>query len=300
MGKLFGTTFPIISKRVGEGGQTSGDDVKRINQLLRLAGYLKVKLDKEDKWVDASEEALINFYKVWGIGPVKKYIEKNDRFDDLLALAQVAGVLIKLPAGLRSASALTALYDRCRSANYPYAWKDVAKNVVYGGGTKVIWGFEDRPSWAVVTTPPLDKCCFSSTLPISLNCTSFANLMLSVWKQGNAHSQPYDASQMGDGYDDNLGSRYALHPVHDGNLFHEGYCHDVDAIKQKAQPGRLYYLGLCGPGLTTIAHDVVLLDGFVYECNHDKATAVYKTKIDERLKRVVKNQGARMYGPMPF
>jgi hypothetical protein len=290
MGRLVGITFPIISKRVGDGGQTSGDDVKRINQLLRLAGNLKVKLDREDKWGDASEEALISFYKVFGIGFVKKYIEKKDQFDDLLALARAAGVLIPLPSGLRSASATAVLYDHCRSAKYPYGWKE------HGGGTKMIWGFEDRPSWAVATT--LDKC-FSSMIPISLNCTSFANLMLSVWTQGNAHSEPYDASQMVGGYDA-LGTRYALHPVDDGKLVQEGYCFDKDGIKQNAKPARLYYVGLCDSE-GSIKHDTVLLDGFFYESNLDKTPSVYKTPIDERLKKVrYDGGGARMYGPMPF
>lgn len=160
----------------------------------------------------------------------------------------------------------------------------------------MIWGFEGRPSWAVATT--LDRC-FSSDVPISLNCTSFANLMLSVWMQGNAHRTPYDASQMVGG-DDPLGARYALHAVNDNEIVFLGYCFDVDGIRRNAQPNRLYYIGLCDSN-GMIKHDTVFLNGKFYESNTDKTPAVYSTPLEERFKRAARNGGGVcLYGPMPF
>lgn len=264
MGELFGATYSIIKKPVGRGFQTQGREVKRINQLLRLAGYLTAKPVAEDQWTDASNDALVAFQEALCAAPVQRYIEPKDPFDKLFSLALIAKVLIPLPYGLRSASAVTVLYNHCRSANYPYGW--------HADGTRVIWGFEGRPAWAIATTLDRD---FSSPLTITLNCTSFANLMLSVWVQGNVHAPPYDASQMVGGWD-LLALRYGLQPVNDNKLVFDGFCFSADGL-QDLEKDRLYSVSFTradGFG----KHDVVLLNGEFYEANDPgDPKAVFKT-----------------------
>lgn len=298
MGKLIGVTFPIIDTRIGEGGTKYGRQVKRINQLLRLAGYLKTLPSDPKSWNKDSEAAMIAFHKRCGVGPVEPFIDPKDPYDRLFTLALTAGVLIPLPAGLRSSSAITVLFEHCRKNSYPYGW--VKGDHTYGGGTRMIWGFEGRPSWAIATLLPKDDYGFPDAVPVSMNCTSFANLMLSAWIQGNAHSAPYDCSQMVGGYDP-LGSRYGLQPVNDNSLVFDGYCFDVDGVVANAKQDRLYHLGLCPDDSGFITHDVVLLNGVVYECNTGKTPAVYTTPVRERLKKIAWNKGCvRMLGPAPY
>ena len=296
MGQLFGATFPIITARVGEGGKKSGKEVKRINQLLRMAGFLKTDPLTDETWGKNSSDAMVEFNTACQVGPVTKYIDPKDAYDRLFTLALMAGVLIPLPSGLRSSSALTVLFDYCRSANYLYGWKEGDK--VYNGGTHTIWGFEGRPSWAISTVKPGDY--FTSSNPVTLNCTSFANLMMAAWVQGDAHSSPYDASQMVGGFDP-LGDRYGVPAVNDNELIFEGFCFDADAFKGCMQPARLYYVGFTDSS-GYIKHDTVAFNGEVYECNKNATPAVYKTEAKARFERNRKSRGGGVYimGPFPF
>jgi len=202
----------------------------------------------------------------------------------------MAKVLIPLPYGLRGSSALAVFYDHCRTANYPYAW--------HVDGTRIIWGFEGWPAWAIATT--LDRN-FSSTQTVAFNCTSFANVALSVWVQGNVHAPPYDASQMVGGFD-LLSQRYGLQPVSDHKLIFDGFCFSADGLED-LEKGRLYSVSFCdstGFG----HHDVVLLNGEFYEANHPgDPKAIYRTPHERRMKRALAANGggggAIIYGPMP-
>ena len=53
-------------------------------------------------------------------------------------------------------------------------------------------------------------------VPIAMNCTSFSNLALSIWRTGNAHGAPYDSSQDVGGFNP-LGSRYGLRYLRNPN-----------------------------------------------------------------------------------
>lgn len=298
MGKLIGATFPIISERVGEGCATRGKDVKRIKQLLQLAKFLKNDRDGEDVWGKDAAKALMDFFTACQVGPVNAYIEPKDPYDRLFTLALTAGVLIPLPLGLRSISAVSILYEHCRTAGYRYGWKEPSGEI-HNGGSRIIWGFANRPGWAISTVNVLGQQFFSSTIPVTLNCTSFANLMMSVWCQGNAHSTPYDASQMVGGYDP-LGLRYNMHPIDDGKMIFDGYCVDLETLKQSAQKDRLYHFASCNND-GFITHDMVLLNGYVYECNKYKEPAVYRTELGKRFESM-RQAGSypRMLGPSPY
>lgn len=300
LGKLLGVTFPIIKTRVGgEGGAKTGKDVKRINQLLRLAKYLNVPGD-DSQWNKASEKALTDFYNRWK-GVTRQsaaYIDPKDPFDFLCTLAQEAGVLIALPRNLRSASAIKLFYDTCVARKIIYGWEE--NGVPLNGGTRTIWGFEGRPGWAVSTVRNSNgDCFFDLTTPTSLNCTSFANLMMSVWLFGTAHEKPYDSSQMVGG-DYPLGWRYWMQTINDNNLIFDGYCFDAEAVKNCMKPNQLYHVGLCKHSDGFITHDTVALNGEIYEYNK-YAPYVFKTKVVERVNRTLKGGGGvRILGPSPF
>lgn len=204
-----GATFKIITSRVGEGGQTHGIEVKRIQQLLKLADSDPGPITGE--WNPKTKKALMDFQASLQWGPVNAYIEREDPYLRLFTLAYTAGVLLDLPNKLRSKSAALAFYHTCRERDIVYGWKH--NGTVYNGGTRTIWGFHGYPDYAVAAVgTDIAAAEFDLDIPLSLNCTSFANLMLSIWSTGNAHGGHYDRSQAVGGFNP-LALRYGMQPA---------------------------------------------------------------------------------------
>lgn len=289
-------TFGIISKRVGDGGQTNGIEVKRIQQLLKLAGYTTVGTP-DGAWGKNSRTALGEFMECAGV-KAAGFIDPTDANDLLCSLAEEAGVLIPLPSGLRSVSAALVLYDTCHKAGIPYGWVENGKK--YGGGTRMIWGFAGRPKWAIATTDHLPRD-FDTDAALSLNCTGFANLMMSLWCRGDAHGEPYNSSQDVGGWNP-LGRRYNYTALAPSPLKQKvpGMFENVDTLQSMLEPGRIYHFAGCRSN-GFITHDMVLIDEVVYECNLDRTPAVYQTDLCERWDRLRKlGKFAVVYGPGPF
>jgi hypothetical protein len=221
------------------------------------------------------------------------FIDPVDACDRLFVLSLMAGVLVALPSGLRSESATSCLFEHCRVTGVPYGWVD------HGAGTRMIWGFEGRASWAVATRPGSRRTAlFDMNTPITMNCTGFANVMLSVWQQGNIHQAPYDASQAVGGFNP-LGLRYNMHQVGGSGVLRNGVFRDADTLNQFLEQDRIYHFGICNlDGFIT--HDTVLLNGYVYECNLGQEPAVYRTALADRFKKAGSRKGARVFGPAPF
>jgi len=57
-----------------------------------------------------------------------------------------------------------------------------------------VWGFDRYLTWAVVAVidPESGMPAFDTDMPRALNCTLY--LVMSVWKQGNAHHYPFMTS----------------------------------------------------------------------------------------------------------
>lgn len=291
-----GATFKIINSRVGEGGQTRGIEVKRIQQLLTLAGCDPGPVTGE--WNPATKKAWMDFQASLNWGPVKPCIEREDPYFRLFTLAYTAGVLLDLPNNLRSKSAALALYQTCRERNIPYGWADNGGHV-YNGGTRSVWGFEGNPGYAVAArgrsteTAEFDLC-----VPFTLNCTAFANLMLSVWMQGNAHSAPYDFSQQVGGFNP-LALRYGMREAPGFYVLNPpGLYKDLKTIESVVEPGRIYYLG-SADNRGFIFHDMILIDGLVYECNTYQTPAVFTTPLSKKI-RQLGGHFFTLYGPGPF
>ena len=291
-------TFPIIRSRVGEGGQKSGVEVKRIQQLLLMAGYTTVGTP-DGGWGKNTKDALMKFHTDLGRGPVTPYIDPMDACDSLCELAGKAKVVFYVPAHLRSNSAAQVVFDICSNMRITYGWQHGDKT--YGGGTRMIWGFEQRPNLAIATKPGgKNTALFDTTKPITLNCTGFANVMISCWYQGNIHAAPYDSSQAVGGFEP-LAHRYALpKPSNANDQKPVNVYKDVQAIKDVLQSDRIYHFAACNSE-GFISHDMVLINGMVYECNLDKDPAVYVTPLEDRYARLRKaSKYATFYGPGPF
>lgn len=308
-------TFTIIRNRIGPGGQMRGVEVKRVQQLLKLAGYSVVGTP------DGGWEP--NTSKAWQahleqrrsgrsirsrlLGPDNDsaeawqahrefdrrldYIDPADPAKHLLNLAEMARVLMPLPNGQNRSAALKSFFDWVHLNKIPYGW---AK---YNRGTMMTWGLENNPSWAICTKPGSRRSVlFDLFVPRSLNCTSLANILMSVWECGNLHGR-YWASQAVGGFD-NLSDRYGYPRLPGSNNNGRGLYTSLAGIG--VRPGKLYHFGICDPN-GYINHDTVLLDGEIYECNLDKTPACYKTKLEDRWRRL-RNQGkyAIVSGPAPI
>lgn len=281
-----GATFPIINSRVGDGGQTRGIEVKRIQQLLKLAGSDPGQINGE--WTPATKKAWLDFQASFDWGPSNPYIDQEDPYMRLFLLADSAGVLIQLPLHLRSKSAAMALIDTCREDKIPYAYRS-------------IWGFENYPDYAIATRGAhIADAEFDLHTPIGLNCTAFANLLFSVWIQGNAHRQPYDRSQESTPSAP-LGLRYNMRPAKGFDQQKPpGIYKDLNVIEDLLEPDRPYYINCCDEaGL--FHHDIVLFNGTVYQANLDKQPAVYALPLKTQWDRTrAGDHYFTIYGPGPY
>jgi hypothetical protein len=301
---MAGATFSIVSARTGEGGTTEGGDVTRIQQLLHRAKHLdrnKINGSWKGKGPGLSPTA-----KAWGefqekmLFPQIGYVDPADTSVDRLAyLASAAGVLMVIPEKLRSASACLTLTELAIAAQIPYAW-ETPSGKVYSGGTKSVWGFEGRP-WAILFTKG-KYFDLDTEEARAFNCTSFANLMMSMWMQGNAHAKPYDANQGVGGLGKQLGPRYNMPMLK--NKKNNWIFSSLEQVQERVEPGRLYQFLLCKDSTGFTKHDTVYFDGNVYQANIPSASpntpaAVYVRPLAEVWKNLSFKM-VRMYGPGPF
>lgn len=299
-------TFTIIRNRIGPGGQMRGVEVKRVQQLLKLAGYSVVGTpdgswgpDTAKAWQAHLEQRRSGrSIRSRLLGPDNDsaeawrahrefdrrldYIDPADPAKHLLNLAEMAGVLMPLPNGQSGSAALKSFFDWVHLNEIPYGWAS------HGNGTMMTWGLENNPSWAICTKPGSRRSVlFDLDVPRSLNCTSLANILMSVWECGNLHGR-YRASQDAGGFK-NLSDRYDYPRLPGSKKNNNGLYTSLAGIKAVVRPGKLYHFGICNPN-GYITHDTVLLDGEIYECNLDKTPACYKTKLEDRWRRL-RNQG---------
>jgi hypothetical protein len=258
-------TFRIIDSTVGKGGHQFGPNVLRVKQLLKLNGLM---VTAGDHWDRTTETALLDFrQKLFGETPfamvdsyrnepLRASIPRNDMV--LFELAYRANVLIRLCPPRSGADALTDVHDWLVKRETGFGWNRVA------------WGVEGMPTWAVVTSFEEDKPIakqfygfeFPSTeAPLALNCTVYANLMMSVWLHGNVHQPPFSAGVAESGLDKHLSvSRYGY------KLLGE-YKSVADITKHTAKnPSQLF----CVEAGNFVGHMALLLDGEVFQCNIGK------------------------------
>lgn len=281
-------TFSIVTKKTGEGGAKQGYEVKRVEQLLSLAGYKSVGTPN-GVWTKATSAAWIEYQELNGFYPARPFVEGYDPGNKLLPLARAAGVLIPLPGGDSGAKGVRAFMDTAQARQVPYGWLD------HGNGSMLTWGLKlnGDTSWAICTKPggPMNAL-FDMKVPVSSNCTSLANVLLSMWHAGNLHNPQYQASQVSGGKKEDLvlGRRYGYTPLK-GSKKHPAGVHgrpgmytSLEEIQADTKPGQLYHFAFCkSDGFIT--HDTVLYDGEIYECNFSQSPACYKSDLAQRWQK---------------
>jgi hypothetical protein len=288
--------FTIVSKKIGEGGDKRGTEVKRLQQLLSMAGYTRVGTP-DGSWGKNTTLAWMQYQEEFGIRPARPFLDGHDPANKLFDLADRAGVLIPLPSQ-PGAKGLKAHLDTVREIKLPYGWHDAGKDKTYGNGTMMTWGLalNGDHSYAICTKPGgRMSALFDKKVPRASNCTAFANVLLSIWFAGNLHYPKYSASQDAGGTDEskNLGLRYGLTPLAGspklpaGVTARDGLYTSLEELQADTTPGTLYHVGICTKG-AAITHDTVLLDGDLYECNHDRTPACYSSSLEDRWERTTK------------
>jgi hypothetical protein len=224
-----------------------------------------------------------------GLYPARPFVEGYDPDNKLLTLAQAAGVAVPLPSGELGAKGVRAFLDTAQAARIPYGWLD------HGNGSMLTWGLKlnGDTAWAICTKPggPMNAL-FDMKVPVSSNCTSLANVLLSIWHAGNLHNPQYDASQASGGLTQDmvLGRRYGYTPLKGSKKLPSGVTErpglytSVEEIEEDTKPGQLYHFGFCKNN-GFITHDTVLLDGEIYECNFSQSPACFKSDLEHRWKK---------------
>ena len=249
-------TFQIINRRIGEGGLKSGNDVLRLQQLLKLNNH---RVHCTGQWSQETSQALLRFQESLMtptqalfmcdglplpgscLSEPRAYVLPDDTF--LVHLALGAGVLLPLAAGRRGAPAFQKVHSICEDR----VTFDVSP-------ARAVYGLKHYPGWAV--TPLSDT--FSVKEPLALNCTLYVNLMLSVWAQGNAHGQPFDGNVQDSGGSDHFAR----------DRYHDPLVGEFRSIKELPKatdkyPGYLF----CLEAGDSVSHMALLYKGNVYECN---------------------------------
>ncbi len=198
-------TLKLITGPIGAGGQTHGAEVRRILQLLRRAGFLP-ETASLTAWSDAAADATRAFHRAAGFAP-RAGFDPGEKSDALLELAKRAGVVLPLRLGAAGATAFHAFWAAAVQGKTPYAWSEMPG----GARDRVAYGFEGYEHYVIFT---LDgAACDFDPDPrhpmVAMNCISFANLALSLWKTGAVHAAPYDAAQNMGGFNP-ISGRYGL------------------------------------------------------------------------------------------
>jgi hypothetical protein len=265
--------FHIISHTVGKAGHQRGPDVQRVKELLALNGY---PTTKNDHWDASAERGLLDFRRrLFGETPFamiedadpnepnRASITPNDMV--LFELAYRAKVLIRLCPTMHGEEAIKSVHDWLAERDTEFSF------------ARVVWGLAGMRQWAIVTTMLYGKKLSEQyygfqrdTHPVlSLNCTLYANLMMSVWLNGGVHDAPFAAGISESGEGQHLAVtryKYKLLGEYDG----------WDSVQEltKGHPNRLFCLDVGDDG----HHIALLLNGMVLECN-----AGYEAKACHRI-----------------
>jgi len=197
-------TLKIITSKVGEGGQKHGPDVRRVLQLLSRAGFLASKDDK--LWTNAATQACKAFHRSIGFAERTSF-DPTEKSDALLELCKKAKVVLPLKLGARGYEAFSAFWAEAVKLNVPYCWGGIPGCIP----DRVAYGLDGYQHYQVLNLGGKGPPYFpdAGEPGVGMNCISFVNLALSIWRTGSAHAAPYDCSQAAGGFEP-ISARYGM------------------------------------------------------------------------------------------
>jgi hypothetical protein len=279
-------TKKFISASVGAGGTNNRDDVRAVQQLLIAAGEV-VPGGADGRWGDKTLGALKAFLKAQ-VPPIEtSLIEAGS--DIPMRLAQKAQILIPLPGASGIAGVETV--HRWFVGN-GIRYQAGAEN---GGGNRCVYGVDGNPAWAVQTEAREFR-----KGPVQMDCTTYANLMLSVYLHGNAHNAAYDGDCAKVGGVSSFHcarDRYGFQIVSRRGTDKAGKGVDVtdfrtaEQIEQatREKGAGLYALEPAVLGTGSVKHLALLHAGNVYECTSACTPNCIKHSLKEFMDRCQRN-----------
>lgn len=253
-------TKKLLSRRVGEGGVKHGSDVKNLQDLLLAAGQ-PVEGGADGDWGDKTKNALEAYQKKCNrlSISVRPYVEPEDLV--LMCMAGDANILVPLFGGQRTLG--------CSKLQQWFENKRIKYNAgaERGEGNRAIYGVEGWTQYAVQTTDGRFK-----RGPVEMDCTTYVNLMLSVFLQGHAHSSPYDASCKdfgGTSAQHCARDRYnfpLVRRVEDGKTYN--FFKTAEQIKQatRLHHDKLFVMEVGRGSAGAVKHMSLLYNDVAYEC----------------------------------
>lgn len=251
--------------------------MRAVQQLLSAAGYVNVgtpdgRWGKTNTATDShTAGALRTFLQRNGTPDQVNALTLEANDDLLLEMAREACLIIPL-TGKKGMDGVKATHQWLKAQGFNY---NEGAQRTPPEGNRALWGVLDHPE-AVVQTR---QGAFSHASPIELDCTTYVNLMLSVYLYGDAHTN-YNAHL--DSYvdDKHLCKDFYGLPLLTRGTEHfflsddrRGALREV-AIRTAAQiaeatstaPTSLYVIELGGAAQGRVSHMALLHQGTVYEC----------------------------------
>jgi len=292
-------TKQFITASVGVGGKNRRSDVLALQQLLVAAGE-NVIGGADGGWGDNTRNALQSFLRSVTPALDKAYIEKavvEPTDSVLLKVAEKAKILIPLPGK----TGIQGIEDA-------HKWF-VDNNIVYqkgaeeGGGTRCVYGVEGQTSYAVQKESQEFR-----KGPVEMDCTTYANLMLSIYLYGNAHNTAYDGDcgRVGGTSSfhcarDRYGFPIVMRPDRDKNG-KATTASDFRTAEQivaatKDKPG-LYALEPARLGSGFVKHLALLWGTTVFECTNTRTPACVRHPLQEFMDSCKRNgRFCYLFGP---
>src|SRR5258708_5543633 len=174
-----GAAVKLIASDVGDGGVNHKLDVKALQQLLVAAGE-NIRGGVDGKWGPATRDAL-NSFQTKGGYPVENLVKPAD--DLLLHMAEEANILIPLPRACGWVG-VKKLHEWFKDKGIRYN-----SGAEDGGGDRAIYGIAGHPDYAI---QQIDMAYRAG--PVEMDCTTYVNLMLALYRYGSVHAPPYDAN----------------------------------------------------------------------------------------------------------
>jgi hypothetical protein len=287
-------TRKVIHDRVGVGrkhGFGEHRDITVVQNLLTSVGQLP-NGSTDGRWGKNTDAALRAFQAVSKLDQTG-YVEPND--DTLIALLDQAGILISLP-GQKGISGISSLHNWFRSERVTYE-----REAASGVGTRAYFGLEGNEEYVVQT----NHTTFQEG-PLKMNCTTYVNLMLSVYFNANAHDDPYDAdcSTYGGNQSKHLANdRYGLELVTRSGATPLRYFTDTQQIRDATNPHSVYVIEIDHNRAKGVGHMVLLMNGSVYEStfingfNSDTCISTPLEQFIERQRHRSKSTIFYLFGP---
>jgi hypothetical protein len=288
-------TKKFIKASVGVGGTNNRDDVRTLQQLLIAAGVV-IKGGADGRWGDNSLSALQVFLKAETSPLQKTLIEPTS--DIPLKIAAKANILIPLP-GSTGIPGVEKLHQWFAANNIRY--QAGAEN---GGGNRCVYGVDGQTGYAVQT-----EASEYRKGPVQMDCTTYANLMLSVYLYGNAHNASYDGDCA------KVGGTSSFHCARDRYGFKIVNRRDKDkagknvtltdfrkaeqiAVAVKENGMGMYALEPAVLGSGAVKHLALLYTSNVYECTNAMSPNCIKHPLTEFMDRCQRNgRFCYLFGP---